>query len=185
MMYPLDLHTQLVVESASSTPVSVRSDPARNVREKEMKRQTLLELVDYANSGAGKFTEAVSEDIIFMLSNNLFRTLPPARSHDIDQYDAEEEEPSLDPSWPHLQVWAPTGCTEAFKARLWPTGYRSRQMTSNVHDLGLHVYCVRCVRLLVNFKVMQQSRIFFTFCEMWLGLSCSEDQSCIPLVDLQ
>lgn len=69
-----------------------------------MKRQTLLELVDYANSGAGKFTEAVSEDIIFMLSNNLFRTLPPARSHDMDQYDAEEEEPSLDPSWPHLQV---------------------------------------------------------------------------------
>ncbi|MEW5304899.1 MAG: hypothetical protein WDW36_007476 [Sanguina aurantia] len=80
------------------------SDPARNVREKEMKRQTLLELVDYANSGAGKFTEAVSEDIIFMLSNNLFRTLPPARSHDMDQYDAEEEEPSLDPSWPHLQI---------------------------------------------------------------------------------
>ena len=80
------------------------TDPSKHVREKEIKRQTLLELVDYANSGAGKFTEAVSEDIIFMLSNNLFRTLPPARSHDVDNYDTEEEEPSLDPAWPHLQV---------------------------------------------------------------------------------
>ena len=41
---------------------------AAHVREKEMKRQTLLELVDYVNTGTGKFTEYVSEDIIFMLS---------------------------------------------------------------------------------------------------------------------
>eukprot|EP00798_Chlamydomonas_sp_ICE-L_P016206 gene16206-22370_t len=79
------------------------SNPTQYVREKEVKRQTLLELVDYANSGAGKFTEAVSEDIVFMLSNNLFRTLPPSRSRTIENYEAEEEEPSLDPAWPHLQ----------------------------------------------------------------------------------
>jgi serine/threonine-protein phosphatase 2A regulatory subunit B' len=30
------------------------------VREKEMKRQALMDLVDYVNSGSGKFTEAVS-----------------------------------------------------------------------------------------------------------------------------
>ncbi|KAF5839085.1 protein phosphatase 2A regulatory B subunit [Dunaliella salina] len=80
------------------------TEPGKHVREKEMKRQTLLELVDYANSGTGKFTEAVSEDISFMLRQNLFRTLPPARSHDVENLDAEEEEPSLDPAWPHLQI---------------------------------------------------------------------------------
>jgi serine/threonine-protein phosphatase 2A regulatory subunit B' len=80
------------------------SDPSKRVREKELKRQTLLELVDYANSGQGKFTEAVSEDIVFMLSQNLFRTLPPSRSHDVDNFDPEEEEPLLEPAWPHLQV---------------------------------------------------------------------------------
>jgi len=79
-------------------------EPSKNVKEKEIKRQTLLELVDYANSGQGKFTEAVSEDIIFMLSQNLFRTLPPSRSHDVDNFDPEEEEPTLEPSWPHLQI---------------------------------------------------------------------------------
>jgi serine/threonine-protein phosphatase 2A regulatory subunit B' len=80
------------------------TDSTKHVREKEIKRQTLLELVEYANSGAGKFTEAVSEDLVFMLSCNLFRTLPPPRSHDVENFDAEEEEPSLDPAWPHLQV---------------------------------------------------------------------------------
>lgn len=80
------------------------TDPQSHVREKEMKRQTLVELVDYANSGQGKFTEAVSEDIIFMLNNNLFRTLPPSRSHEVDSFDPEEEEPLLEPAWPHLQI---------------------------------------------------------------------------------
>ena len=80
------------------------TDPTKHVREKEMKRHTLMELVDYATSGAGKFTEAVSEDIVFMLSNNLFRTLPPPRGPDVENNDAEEEEPHLEPAWPHLQV---------------------------------------------------------------------------------
>ena len=80
------------------------TDQARNVREKEIKRQTLLELVDYVNQGAGKFTESVAEDIVFMLSNNLFRALPPTKSHDQDNLDPDEEEPALEPAWPHLQV---------------------------------------------------------------------------------
>lgn len=64
-----------------------------------------MELVEYVNAGNGKFTEAVSEDIIFMLSNNLFRTLPPSRNHtETDVFDPEEEEPTLEPAWPHLQV---------------------------------------------------------------------------------
>lgn len=82
------------------------TEPASYMREKEIKRQTLLELVDYVNSGQGKFTEAVSEDIVFMISQNLFRALPPTRSHDVDNYDPEEEEPTLEAGWPHLQVGA-------------------------------------------------------------------------------
>lgn len=80
------------------------SDQTSHSREKEMKRQTLLELVDYVNTGTGKFTELVSEDIIFMLSANLFRSLPPSRGADQENYDPDEEEPSLEPTWPHLQI---------------------------------------------------------------------------------
>ena len=82
------------------------SDPSVHVREKEIKRQGLLELVEYVNTGQGKFTEAVSEDMIAMLTNNLFRTLPTSRIHgsDTEGFDPEEEEPLLEPAWPHLQV---------------------------------------------------------------------------------
>lgn len=80
------------------------TDQSKNVREKEIKRQTLLELADYVNTGTGKFTESVSEDIIFMLSNNLFRALPPTKAHDQDNLDPDEEEPTLEPAWPHLQI---------------------------------------------------------------------------------
>ena len=74
------------------------------VREKEIKRQTLLELVDYVNTGNGKFSEAVAEDVVFMLSSNLFRDLPALRSNELDNLDPDEEEPALEPTWPHLQV---------------------------------------------------------------------------------
>eukprot|EP00850_Spirogloea_muscicola_P013352 SM000090S24314 [mRNA] locus=s90:285570:287583:- [translate_table: standard] len=76
------------------------------IKEKEVKRQTLLELVDYVNAGTGKFNEAVFEDITRMLAANLFRTLPPS-SHEnsaSDAFDPEEEEPTMEPAWPHLQI---------------------------------------------------------------------------------
>lgn len=83
------------------------TDPNKHVMEKEIKRQNLLELVDYVNpsGGQGKFTEAVSEDVVFMISNNLFRGLPaPRQSGEMDSFDPEEEEPNLEPGWPHLQI---------------------------------------------------------------------------------
>jgi serine/threonine-protein phosphatase 2A regulatory subunit B' len=82
------------------------TDPTKDVKEKEIKRQNLLELVDYVTSGTGKFTEAVFEDISKMVVANLFRALPPS-SHEntgSDSFDPEEEEPTMEPAWPHLQI---------------------------------------------------------------------------------
>ncbi|KAJ7533384.1 hypothetical protein O6H91_13G046300 [Diphasiastrum complanatum] len=84
------------------------TDPNKMVREKEIKRKTLLELVDYATSGTCKFSEAVMDDIITMLKANLFRSLPLSSresSGTSDCADPEEEQPSImDPAWPHLQI---------------------------------------------------------------------------------
>lgn len=65
--------------------------------------------MDYVNTGQGKFSEAVFDDITFMLSSNLFRALPPTNHETTgsgtgDSLDPEEEEPSLEPAWPHLQA---------------------------------------------------------------------------------
>ncbi|CAM8922477.1 unnamed protein product [Rhodiola kirilowii] len=81
-------------------------DTLKSVREKEIKRQTLMELVDFIQSGAGKITEICQEEMVKMIAVNIFRCLPPA-SHEntgTEVTDQEEEEPYLEPSWPHLQL---------------------------------------------------------------------------------
>jgi len=82
------------------------TDPTKDVKEKEIKRQTLLELVDYVTSATGKFPEPVVQEVINMVSKNLFRAPNPAPRENkaIESFDLEEEEPVMDPAWPHLQI---------------------------------------------------------------------------------
>ncbi|KAM7278207.1 hypothetical protein ACFE04_005341 [Oxalis oulophora] len=82
------------------------TDPTKNLKEKDIKRQTLVELVDYVSSANGKFNEIVMQEMVKMISINLFRTLtsPPRENKSLEGFDLEEDEPSMDPTWPHLQV---------------------------------------------------------------------------------
>ncbi|KAK8561097.1 hypothetical protein V6N13_149724 [Hibiscus sabdariffa] len=82
------------------------TDPTKNLKEKEIKRQTLLELVEYVTSANGKFSDAVLQEIVKMVSANLFRSLNPQPRENkvIEGLDLEEEEPLMDPAWPHLQI---------------------------------------------------------------------------------
>jgi len=70
---------------------------------KEMKRQILLELVDHVTTNKGWFSEKILPDILHMVSANLFRALAPS-SNNICGFDPDEDEPALDPTWPHLQI---------------------------------------------------------------------------------
>ncbi|KAM7468223.1 hypothetical protein LguiB_015785 [Lonicera macranthoides] len=81
-------------------------DTMRMIREKEIKRQSLVELVDYIQSGSGKITESNQEEMIRMIAVNIFRPLPPAAYENTgsENLDPEEDEPYLEPSWPHLQL---------------------------------------------------------------------------------
>ncbi|CAN1152943.1 Serine/threonine protein phosphatase 2A 59 kDa regulatory subunit B' eta isoform [Linum perenne] len=83
------------------------NDPANHVKEKEMKRQTLLELVDYVtSSNSTKFSESVVQEVVKMVTLNIFRTPSPQPRENkvIDGVDLEEEEPTMDLAWPHLQI---------------------------------------------------------------------------------
>jgi len=77
-------------------------DPQADKRGKEIKRATLLELVDYVNAQSGQkiFTEALMPDIMECVRANICRALPPQN----EDFDPEEDEPILESSWPHLQV---------------------------------------------------------------------------------
>jgi serine/threonine-protein phosphatase 2A regulatory subunit B' len=82
------------------------SDPSKHIQEKDVKRQTLLELVDYISSVNSKFNEATMQEITKMVAANLFRTLPCSnRDNKLPYvYDPEDDEPTMEPSWPHLQL---------------------------------------------------------------------------------
>lgn len=76
-------------------------DPVSELRGKEVKRSTLHELVEYITAEKGVLTEPVYPEIIRMVAINCFRTLPPSVNPD---FDPEEDEPTLECSWPHLQL---------------------------------------------------------------------------------
>ncbi|KAJ6351503.1 hypothetical protein OIU78_007427 [Salix suchowensis] len=82
------------------------TEPTKDLKEKDIKRQALLELVDYFTSANGKFTETVMQEVIKMVSVNLFRPLTPQpRENKLSEaFDLEEEEPMMEPAWPHLQI---------------------------------------------------------------------------------
>jgi len=76
---------------------------ASDVRDKEIKRLNLLEIMDYINNTKNVFNEATFGEITEMISANLFRGLAPSQTPANVQYDPEEDEPVLEASWPHLQ----------------------------------------------------------------------------------
>ncbi|XP_050381554.1 serine/threonine protein phosphatase 2A 59 kDa regulatory subunit B' gamma isoform-like [Argentina anserina] len=82
------------------------NDPSKNVKEKDVKRQTLLELVDYISSVSSKFNEVTVQEITKMVATNLFRTFPsPSQEKKaLESYDQDEEDQMLEPAWSHLQV---------------------------------------------------------------------------------
>ncbi|KAJ8773649.1 hypothetical protein K2173_005895 [Erythroxylum novogranatense] len=82
------------------------TDPTKNSKEKDIKRQTLIELVDYVTSVNGKFTDTLIQEAVKMISVNLFRSFTPQPRENkvLEALDTEEEEPSMDPAWSHLQI---------------------------------------------------------------------------------
>jgi len=77
-------------------------DPDIDVKGKEQKRETLVELAEYIQSPVGQkiLTESMMPHIVETVRINLFRTLPPPTT----DYDPEEDEPAMELTWPHMQV---------------------------------------------------------------------------------
>lgn len=86
------------------------TDPSKNLREKDIKRQTLLDLVDYIATVSTKFTDAAMQEIAKLAVTNLFRTFPSATNHESKLLETttldggDDEELALEPAWPHLQL---------------------------------------------------------------------------------
>ncbi|VDM34285.1 unnamed protein product [Hydatigera taeniaeformis] len=95
-------------------------DPLSDLQGKEVKRNILNEMIEYvlearggggANGGGGNgganggsvITEPIYPAVVKMIEANVFRTLPPPSNPSGAEFDPEEDEPTLEASWPHLQ----------------------------------------------------------------------------------
>ncbi|XP_042879665.1 serine/threonine-protein phosphatase 2A 56 kDa regulatory subunit gamma isoform-like isoform X5 [Penaeus japonicus] len=78
------------------------SDPLSDLKWKEVKRAALNEMVEYVTTQRQVITEPVYPEVVQMFAGNLFRTLPP--SSNPSEFDPEEDEPTLEAAWPHLQL---------------------------------------------------------------------------------
>ncbi|XP_050380539.1 serine/threonine protein phosphatase 2A 57 kDa regulatory subunit B' kappa isoform-like [Argentina anserina] len=76
------------------------SDPGKQ----DLKRETLIELVDFVSSGSAKFTEPAISAMCKMCATNLFRVFPPKYRSNFTGGETEDEEPMFDPAWSHLQI---------------------------------------------------------------------------------
>lgn len=79
------------------------SDPRSQISLKETKRRHLVDIADYVSSTKGVFNETTYKPFMRMIAANVIRTLPNTASND-QFFEPEEDEPFLEPSWPHLQV---------------------------------------------------------------------------------
>ncbi|CAF1061869.1 unnamed protein product [Adineta ricciae] len=79
-------------------------DPLSDLKWKEIKRAALNEMIDYITTNRGVITDPIYCEAVRMFSINLFRTLPPASNPSGADFDPEEDEPSLEVAWPHLQL---------------------------------------------------------------------------------
>lgn len=73
-------------------------------KEKEAKRQALLEIVEYVNNTRNCFNEMLMQDVVNMVGANIFRSLPVKNRGIMSIYDPEDDEPTLEGAWPHLQI---------------------------------------------------------------------------------
>lgn len=75
-----------------------------DLKSKEIKRAALNELIDYVTNNRKVITEEMYPEVVNMFAINLFRTLPPPDNPNAAEFDPEEDEPTLEAAWPHLQL---------------------------------------------------------------------------------
>ncbi|KII83746.1 hypothetical protein PLICRDRAFT_58212 [Plicaturopsis crispa FD-325 SS-3] len=80
------------------------TDPSSELRGKQIKVQTLHEMLEYITTQRGVITENIYPEVVGMFATNLFRSIPPPVNPTGELFDPEEDEPVLELAWPHLQI---------------------------------------------------------------------------------
>ncbi|PAV23885.1 phosphatase 2A regulatory B subunit [Pyrrhoderma noxium] len=80
------------------------NDASSELLGKQVKAQTLTEMLEYITTQRNVITESIYPEVVNMFATNLFRSIPPQVNPTGDAFDPEEDEPVLELAWPHLQI---------------------------------------------------------------------------------
>ncbi|THD23786.1 Serine/threonine-protein phosphatase 2A 56 kDa regulatory subunit beta isoform [Fasciola hepatica] len=81
------------------------NEVTRQVKSKEIKRVTLVELAEYITMNQNCLTEPIYHGLVRLLQTNAFRVLDvPDQINSEAALDEDDEDICLEPSWPHLQL---------------------------------------------------------------------------------
>uniref|UniRef100_A0A7E4ZRT1 Serine/threonine protein phosphatase 2A regulatory subunit n=1 Tax=Panagrellus redivivus TaxID=6233 RepID=A0A7E4ZRT1_PANRE len=80
------------------------ADPLSDLKYKEIKRSALNEIIDHITNKGAVISEPVYPEVIRMFNINIFRVLSPSSNPSGAEYDPDEDEPTLEAAWPHLQL---------------------------------------------------------------------------------
>ncbi|KAA0193170.1 Serine/threonine-protein phosphatase 2A 56 kDa regulatory subunit delta isoform [Fasciolopsis buskii] len=81
------------------------NEVTRQVKSKEIKRVTLVELAEYITMNQNCLTEPIYHGLVKLLQTNAFRVLDaPDQTNFEAALDEDDEDICLEPSWPHLQL---------------------------------------------------------------------------------
>ncbi|KAK0428717.1 hypothetical protein QR680_010968 [Steinernema hermaphroditum] len=80
------------------------NDPLSDLRYKEVKRAVLREIIAFVAVQRNILTEQVYKETVKMFAVNVFRVLSPPSNPNGVEFDPEEDEPTLEAAWPHLQL---------------------------------------------------------------------------------
>eukprot|EP01133_Synstelium_polycarpum_P003433 gene3433-3898_t len=97
-------HSLLVQKLKQCCALFDFSDSDSDSKSKTIKREALMQCVDFVSSNREGFNEAIYEALFEMVAINLFRPLPPRINPYGVEYDPEEDEPILEPAWLHIQI---------------------------------------------------------------------------------
>ncbi|KAF8844565.1 protein phosphatase 2A regulatory B subunit [Paxillus ammoniavirescens] len=102
---PPSERSQLFIKKLSQCRVLFDfNDASAELKGKQIKAQTLHEMLEYITTQRGVITENIYPEVVNMFAVNLFRSIPPPVNPTGDAFDPEEDEPVLELAWPHLQI---------------------------------------------------------------------------------
>lgn len=102
---PVDERGNLFLRKVEACTTVFEFHNNSSLLEKEAKKQTLFEIVEYVKTTCCSFTEVQMQAMVSMVGANIFRPLQVRSTEPLTYSDLDgEEAPLLEPIWPHLQL---------------------------------------------------------------------------------